>query len=86
MKRFFLTLSAGVLAVALALAATEYVVARPGTRFANLPYVPATAPDYDAQRHRLDVYAPNERLPAGDRKSTRLNSSHPSISRMPSSA
>ena len=65
MKRFFLTLSAGLLATALGLTATEYVMARPGTRFANLPYVAATAPDFDAQRHRLDVYAPNERLPAG---------------------
>ena len=40
-----------------------------------------------AQNHIFDPYGDdNKPQPEIDRKSTRLNSSHPSISRMPSSA
>ena len=65
MQRFFLILLGLALAGALGLATTEYVLARPSTRFPNLPYVAATAPDFDAQRHLLDVYAPTKKLPGG---------------------
>ena len=65
MKRFFLISLGLTLAGALGLATTEYVVARPSTRFADLPYVAKSAPDFDAQRHLLDVYAPTKKLPAG---------------------
>ena len=39
-----------------------------------------------AQADLLDWFKGNDRPPAPDRKSTRLNSSHSSVSRMPSSA
>ncbi|MCC3156345.1 alpha/beta hydrolase [Hymenobacter sp. 15J16-1T3B] len=41
-------------------AANEYAVARASHRSAEVAYVPATDPDYDAVRHRLDVYAQRE--------------------------
>jgi acetyl esterase/lipase len=44
--------------------ATEYAVARPSRRSANLAYVPATDSAYSPTRHRLDVYAPKERATA----------------------
>ena len=46
------------LAAAAVLLATEWAVARASHRIANLAYVAASAPDFDAQRHRLDVYQP----------------------------
>ena len=51
--------------------ATEYVVARPSHRTKDVAYVPATAPDFDKERHILDVYSPKKaaaergRLPGG---------------------
>ncbi|OON68269.1 alpha/beta hydrolase [Hymenobacter sp. CRA2] len=41
--------------------ANEYATARASRRTADLAYVPATDTAYDAQRHRLDVYAPRTR-------------------------
>ncbi|MBD2714017.1 alpha/beta hydrolase [Microvirga sp. STR05] len=40
--------------------ANEYATARPSRRTQDLAYVPATDPAYDAERHRLDVYAPKK--------------------------
>ena len=49
------------------------------------PTAPAAC-GYDDLLKRSDVDAVYIPLPTGDRKSTRLNSSHPQQSRMPSSA
>lgn len=49
----------------LLLVANEYAVARPSRRTADIAYVAANAPDFDAERHRLDVYAPRRRAAAG---------------------
>jgi len=40
------------------LVASEYATARASRRTKDVAYVAATAPDFDAVRHRLDVYAP----------------------------
>ncbi|MDU0369822.1 alpha/beta hydrolase [Hymenobacter endophyticus] len=42
-------------------AGTEYAVARPSRRTADVVYVPVTDTAYNATRHRLDVYAPKEK-------------------------
>ncbi|HET9504312.1 MAG TPA: alpha/beta hydrolase [Hymenobacter sp.] len=52
------------LAAAVVLLATEWAVARASRRVADVAYVPASAPDFDAQRHRLDVYEPTARAAA----------------------
>jgi acetyl esterase/lipase len=52
------------LAAAALLLANEWAVARTSRRVADVAYVPATAPDFDAQRHRLDVYQPTQRAAA----------------------
>ena len=56
------------LALLLALAAVplanEWAVARASRRVANIAYVPAAAPDFDAARHRLDVYQPTGKTAA----------------------
>jgi acetyl esterase/lipase len=57
----FLALPALLVFVLVLLVANEYAVARPSRRFANLAYVPATASDFDTERHRLDVYAPRQK-------------------------
>ncbi|MDO7884523.1 alpha/beta hydrolase [Hymenobacter cheonanensis] len=46
------------LAAAAVLLANEWAVARASRRVANVPYVAASAPDFDAKRHRLDIYQP----------------------------
>nr|WP_235917448.1 alpha/beta hydrolase [Hymenobacter busanensis] len=43
---------------------SEYTVARPSRRTADVPYVPATDTAYSAERHRLDVYAPRRKAAA----------------------
>ena len=43
------------------LLATEWAVARASRRVADVAYVPASAPDFDARRHRLDVYQPTQK-------------------------
>ena len=48
------------LAAAVLLLANEWAVARAGHRVADLAYVAASAPDFDTQRHRLDVYQPQK--------------------------
>jgi acetyl esterase/lipase len=52
------------LAAAVLLLATEWAVARASRRVANVAYVAASAPDFDAQRHRLDVYQPTQKAAA----------------------
>ena len=42
----------------------ECVVARPSKRTKDIHYVAATAPDFSADRHVLDVYAPKRKGPA----------------------
>ena len=64
MRRFLLlTPVAVLLAVVVMVLATEYVVARPSHRSKDVAYVPASAPDFDKERHILDVYAPNKAAP-----------------------
>ncbi|GAB2852186.1 alpha/beta hydrolase [Hymenobacter ruber] len=61
MRRFFLlTPVAVLLAAVVVILATEYVVARPSTRTKDVAYVPASAPDFDKERHILDVYSPKK--------------------------
>ena len=43
--------------------ATEYALARPSHRAKNVAYVAASAPDFDQERHVLDVYSPNKAAP-----------------------
>ena len=51
------------------------------------PLIVGSCGTYRLSRHpKLPTYRPRGRLDYQDRKSTRLNSSHSSISRMPSSA
>ncbi len=48
------------LAMLVTVLATEYVVARPSHRTKDVAYVPASAPDFDKERHILDVYSPSK--------------------------
>ena len=64
MRRFLLlTPVAVLLAVVVMVLATEYVVACPSHRSKDVAYVPASAPDFDKERHILDVYSPKEKAP-----------------------
>ena len=61
MTRFFRWLALpplGLLLAAAVLLANEWAVARASHRVADVPYVAASAPDFDAKRHRLDIYQP----------------------------
>jgi len=62
MKRTFRLLALpplGLLLAAIAVLLTnEWAVARASHRIANVAYVAASAPDFDPQRHRLDIYQP----------------------------
>ncbi|GAB2458703.1 hypothetical protein GCM10011375_08160 [Hymenobacter qilianensis] len=42
----------------------EYAVARPSRRTQDIAYVAATATDFSAERHRLDVYTPRRKAAA----------------------
>ncbi|WP_082116065.1 alpha/beta hydrolase [Hymenobacter terrenus] len=65
MRRFLLLIPVAVLLAAVVVVlATEYVVARPSHRTKDVPYVPATAPDFDKERHLLDVYSPRQPAPS----------------------
>ncbi|RZK58539.1 MAG: alpha/beta hydrolase [Hymenobacter sp.] len=48
------------LAAAVLLLATEWAVARASHRASDIAYVAASAPDFDTNRHRLDVYEPTQ--------------------------
>ncbi|MDO7877594.1 alpha/beta hydrolase [Hymenobacter sp. ASUV-10] len=64
MRRLLVLLPLGlVLAAVVVLSSVEYGMARPSQRIKNLAYVAATAPDFDTERHRLDVYAPRRKAP-----------------------
>ncbi|GAB3874997.1 hypothetical protein GCM10028824_29190 [Hymenobacter segetis] len=66
MRRFFLlTPVAVLLAAVVIMLATEYVVAYPSHRTKDVAYVPASAPDFDKERHILDVYSPKKVAPNG---------------------
>jgi acetyl esterase/lipase len=54
----------GLLLAATLLLASEWAVARASRRVADVAYVPASAPDFDPQRHRLDVYQPTQQAAA----------------------
>jgi len=60
----FLRPAAWLLAAGLLLLGAGYTSARASHRTKNLAYVPATAPDFDTERHRLDVYSPSKK-PSG---------------------
>ena len=63
-RRFFLLSPVALLLAALTVVlATEYVAARPSRRAQNVAYVPASAPDFDKERHLLDVYSPKKLAP-----------------------
>ena len=65
MRRFLLLSPLALLLAAVAIIfATEYVVARPSHRAKDVAYVAASAPDFDKERHLLDVYSP-KRAAAG---------------------
>jgi acetyl esterase/lipase len=52
------------LATTVVLLANEWAVARASRRVANVPYVAASAPDFDAKRHQLDIYQPTAKATA----------------------
>jgi acetyl esterase/lipase len=45
----------------LAVLIIEYATARPSERTKDIPYVTPGSPDFNAERHLLDVYAPNRK-------------------------
>ncbi|MFD2785747.1 alpha/beta hydrolase [Hymenobacter rubripertinctus] len=61
---FFRVLPVLLVGALLLLAATEYAVARPSRRTANVAYVPATDSAFSPERHLLDVYAPRAKATA----------------------
>ena len=64
MRRFLLlTPVAVLLAAVIVVLATEYAMARPSHRTKDVAYVPASAPDFDKERHILDVYSPKKAAP-----------------------
>ncbi|QDA60371.1 alpha/beta hydrolase [Hymenobacter jejuensis] len=58
--RFLVLSVASVLGVFLLLASGEYATARPSRRTRDIAYLATTASEFDAERHRLDVYAPRK--------------------------
>ncbi|MGI4739390.1 MAG: alpha/beta hydrolase [Janthinobacterium lividum] len=64
MKRYFRLLALPPLGLLLAavtvLLANEWAVAQASRRVADVPYMAASAPDFDAKRHRLDIYQPKK--------------------------
>jgi acetyl esterase/lipase len=48
------------LAAIVVLLANEWAVARASHRASDIAYVPTSAPDFDTNRHRLDVYEPKK--------------------------
>ncbi len=54
----------GIVLVFLLLIVNECAVARPSKRTRNIHYVAATSPDFSADRHVLDVYAPKKKSSA----------------------
>jgi acetyl esterase/lipase len=52
------------LAAAAVLLVNEWAVAQASRRVADVPYVAASAPDFDSKRHRLDIYQPRAKTAA----------------------
>jgi len=52
------------LAAAGVLLGNEWAVAQASHRVADVPYVAASAPDFDNERHRLDIYQPTKETAA----------------------
>ena len=52
------------LAATVLLLANEWAVAQASHRVADVPYVAASAPDFDAKRHLLDIYQPAKKAAA----------------------
>jgi acetyl esterase/lipase len=52
------------LAITVVLLATEWAVARASHRASDIAYVAESAPDFDTNRHRLDVYEPTKEAAA----------------------
>jgi acetyl esterase/lipase len=52
------------LAAAVVLLANEWAVGQASRRVADVAYVATTAPDFDAKRHRLDIYQPTAKTTA----------------------
>ncbi|QKG58492.1 alpha/beta hydrolase [Hymenobacter sp. BRD128] len=52
------------LAAASVLCTNEWAVAQASRRIADVPYVAAAAPDFDARRHLLDIYQPTAKAAA----------------------
>lgn len=50
------------LAATVVLLANEWAVARAGHRVSDIAYVDASAPDFDSDHHRLDIYFPKKEL------------------------
>ncbi|MDO7845110.1 alpha/beta hydrolase [Hymenobacter sp. M29] len=64
MRRFLLLAPVAVLLTAVVVVlATEYAMARPSHRAKNVTYVASSAPDFDKERHILDVYSPKKAAP-----------------------
>ena len=63
-SRLLLVPVGAILVLGAVLGATEYAAARPSRRTADVPYVPATTPGFDAKYNLLDVYAPKKAGPA----------------------
>jgi acetyl esterase/lipase len=59
-RLLFLTPLALMLTAGTVLVATELAVGYPSRRTADVAYVPASAPDFDAKGHLLDVYQPKK--------------------------
>jgi acetyl esterase/lipase len=64
-RNFLLRPAAWGLAALLLLLSAGCAPAYASHRHKNLAYVPGTAPDFDAERHLLDVYAPSKKPAAG---------------------
>ncbi|MFD2721037.1 alpha/beta hydrolase [Hymenobacter monticola] len=61
MRRFLLLGPVAVLlAAVVVILATEFAMARPSHRTKNVAYVAISAPDFDKERHVLDVYSPKK--------------------------
>lgn len=60
--RLFWQLPAAFLFISIMLLfSNEYALARPSRRAKDIAYVAANTPDFDAQRHLLDVYSPRKK-------------------------
>ena len=87
LTRFFVIICVALIAafVSLSIWGVEIAIAA-GIFIISIPLIYAYINLARLRKHILADSLENMSLPSGDRKSTRLNSSHTDISRMPSSA